>query len=161
MATAGTAVRWLECRTAAGRTCPGSQMPGNKDSTYYRGNRKAERNISSEKSGEKTEKPATVTGTGAKKERKRKSIGPCSSPLHGPTIEKLSDCPTDSFSCLNAADCPWAALRKLKRQPSCPDGTDRKPAYFVANARPGEQSMDTHSCSAEQGNPVQNRNTAV
>ena len=26
------------------------------------------------------------------------------------------------------------------------------PAYFVANARPGERSADTHSCSAEQGN---------
>ena len=34
------------------------------------------------------------------------------------------------------------------------------PAYFVANARPGEISMDTHSCSAEQGNPVEIRNTA-
>jgi len=35
-----------------------------------------------------------------------------------------------------------------------------KPAYFVVNARPGEKLTDTHSCSAEQGNPVRNRNTA-
>jgi len=36
-----------------------------------------------------------------------------------------------------------------------------KPAYFVVNARPGEKLTDTHSCSAEQGNPVKNRNTAA
>jgi hypothetical protein len=50
-------------------------------------------------------------------------------------------------------------IEVINRQPSDLGGQDRKPAYFVANARPNGNMR--HALTAEQGNPVKNRNTVV
>ena len=71
--------------------------------------------------------------------------------------EKLFDCPWTAFTLLNAAPQAGGIERNETSRRFWRSHIDNR--LILWQMRDRVESRDTHSCSAEQGNPVQNRNT--